>query len=223
MYRLTNGDRNDIQAKLNNLVYRGIHTCSDNPLGYDEKEVVEFTWSLLPHDVQAAYAVFSRPECNPQILFNTRGCVWFSINVDDKVVAFEADLQNYFPLPVTSPVSTINIPEDSPYYDGLVTWADTRSKHNVLKSRSVRFIDLTIDSCRTPGQLKRVWPDVVNFLDGSMLASLQEAVRQSRVPLNITCDADWLASRKEATELLALCMLTYTDDAKDRTVTYNMP
>lgn len=216
MQKFSRRDLNTIYSRLCKLLNEGSHTVSDCPLGYDQNALVDSLWNLYPPDIREAKEVLVSSGIK---IFDKLPRVWFSING----CLIKVDLNSYAVVPHTRN-DAIVIGDDSNVYHEMIQWTTEMMAFEERSYIARKFIREVVDEgrCSTAGQLKRVWPESVNFIGDYYAGLLQEAQRKSRIPYDIVVDAEFNGRRRITNETLALCKLTIAHASTDRSVKYSV-
>lgn len=96
------------------------------------------------------------------------------------------------------------------FLEVMLPWLRAEYELSVRILRTRELLHFVSHECNTPGQIMRVWPEIVPFLSGPMQQVIGNASRASRLPKGFKLDT--LTYKTDCTELIATCSLLKSDD-----------
>lgn len=98
--------------------------------------------------------------------------------------------------------------KDSPHHEAAFKWLHETYERRTIITRLKRHLGTSFHACNTPGQLKTVFPALVEFLPERHIEALSRSVRATRWPTGCGVREDFLAVSEEFANLpLLLKML----------------
>lgn len=193
--RLGDGERSTIINAFGKVAKRATNS-KIFPLVEDD--FPEFGYSLLPYQVAEAYK-FLKDNHDDLVNSSSTFAPDFRIHSEDHAYKVELYAEEL-------PCDGLIVPDSHPRYTELITWAQEYNSIIVRVSSAMHYLGGIINECSSMGQIRRVLSDeIIQFVPDYMQESFKDAERRSRIPKNVTLNAD---RHSELADILAIGSLS---------------
>lgn len=180
--RLSDTDKSWIESQFDQVLNRA---NNNKPFPVSEEDIPEWVFSTLPDSVAEAWKVCRQFD---QRLVMTAG-YYFNIEVicKDNIGKYYLRCEEIGNVPNHKPV----IDEGSMWYEEVLNWCDETHALSEKVHEAELYLESAIYSCTSAGQIARILPDdCLRFVPNTVLSSLQDAERKSRIPRGFKPDEE---------------------------------
>lgn len=203
--RFRDGEANEITNEIEKWCAKYVYS---EPFPIPDEYIEDMLADTIPPEVQAHIDAVVKYDSN---IITTRYYGHFNV----AKCAFDVDVT------VSGPaywVSTTNrlLTESSKYHPDVLEWVDETARRKLMVSRFHALVYSVFRVCNTPGQVKTVYPALVELLPERHQVALAESVRATRWPCGMGDRHEVEAKAKEFENMVVLLRMMGQNTAPSR-------
>lgn len=198
--RLSPNDKSHIENQFHKVLNRA---PNNYPFPVVKKELKEWAFSLMPESMADAYKLLK--SYDKSLVQSCGWCFDIDVHLPNEEGIYLIRIDASMNLPNFKP----NVLPGDNYHTEVVEWCKNVSDLDSRVAQASRYVSHAIDSCTSAGQIVRVLPeDCVRFVPNTILSTLADAERKSRVPRHFEPDPE---KEKNVLDLLAIGSISPED------------
>lgn len=194
--RLSPNDKSNIDRQFSVVICRAPNS---HTFPVPEDELKDWVFSLLPEEIADAYKLVKKYD--KKMVQEAGWCFDAKVHQPATPERLQGRYKIRFDASENLPNCEPTVTEGCAYYEEILKWCNDVYKLDKQVRIASEYVTHAIESCTSAGQIVRVLPeDCIRFVPNTVLSTLADAERRSRIPANFEPDKD--------AEQLVLDMLT---------------
>lgn len=193
--RFKDGERNSIRDQISQQIERYVYS---EPFPLGDAEVIEMIHDTVPKKIWEhiqAIRNYDKSALTNQLTMLTR----IEGLVDTKLYMYDTqDDENFLS------IKSRCLPKLSKYHTKVDEWTREVSARKEIAMVFTRHVGSTFYHCNTPGQVKTIFPALVELLPSRMHEALEKSTRATRWPDGLRNKDEFLAKSKEYENMIVL-------------------